>query len=173
MQPKIKVMTGLLWTVIVALLYAHTAFQPLPRGVKADRVVVEKSARRLTLLQQGAPVRAYSIALGRSPLGHKEREGDGRTPEGLYRIDSVKLDSAYHRALHISYPDARDAEAARKKGCSPGGAIMIHGIRNGLGWVGRLHRLVDWTAGCIAVTDREIEELWRAVPVGTPIEIKP
>lgn len=121
----------------------------------------------------GSNFKKYYIALGRSPIGHKRREGDGRTPEGLYRVDSRKLGSAFHLALHISYPNSRDMDAARKKGINPGGAIMIHGLRNGLGWVGRLHRVVDCTAGCIALTDWEVEELWRAVPDGTPIEIRP
>lgn len=168
-----KLLTGFAGTAILVLLYANVAFYRLPDGVQADRVMVEKSARRLTLLQQGVILKKYYIALGRSPIGHKRREGDGRTPEGLYRVDSRKLDSAFHLALHISYPNSRDMDAARKKGINPGGAIMIHGLRNGLGWVGRLHRVVDWTAGCIALTDWEMEELWRAVPDGTPIEIRP
>ncbi|MFC0666341.1 murein L,D-transpeptidase family protein [Azotobacter chroococcum] len=94
-------------------------------------------------------------------------------PSKSYRIDYRKADSGYYRALHISYPNAADTEAARKKGLSAGGATMIHGQRNGFGWIGKLHRLADWTLGCIAVTDRDMAELWRAVPDGTPIELKP
>jgi len=145
----------------------------LSEGVLADRIIVDKSARRLVLMSRGTELKSYAVALGREPVGPKEREGDNRTPEGVYRIDSRKSDSAFHSALHISYPNGADVEAARKKGVSPGGAIMVHGIRNGLGWLGKLHRLVDWTSGCIAVTDWEIEEIWHVVRDGTVIEIRP
>ena len=123
------------------------------------------------LLRQGKPLKVYRSALGSTPIGHKVREGDGRTPEGSYRIDFRKHNSSFHRALHVSYPNARDIQVATSKGVNPGGAIMIHGARNGFGCLGSLHHLVDWTAGCIAMTNWEIEELWRAVPDGTPIKI--
>src|SRR5690606_10668669 len=105
--------------------------------------------------------------------GPKEREGDKKTPEGQYLIDFKKPDSAYFRALHISYPNAADTVRAESKGVSPGSAIMIHGIRNGFGWIGRLHRLADWTQGCIAVTNQEMAELYQAIPEGTAIELRP
>lgn len=146
---------------------------PLPADAHADRVVVEKSARKLTLFRGETPLKSYSVALGRAPEGTKEREGDHRTPEGRYVIDAHKLDSAFHRALHISYPSPADSAAAAQRGVKPGGDIMIHGLRNGLGWLGAFHRVVDWTAGCIAVTDKQIEEIYRTVPNGTPIEIRP
>lgn len=146
---------------------------PLPRGVVADRVVVEKSRRQLTLMRNGAALKSYQVALGRSPVGSKEQEGDNRTPEGVYTIDRRNQRSQYHRSLHISYPTPREAENARKRGVSPGGDIMIHGLPPGWARIGFLHRTVDWTAGCIAVTNPEIEEIWRVVPDGTPIEIKP
>jgi murein L,D-transpeptidase YafK len=168
-----KVLAGLAGIIVALFVWANLRDQTLPTGLRADKVLIEKSERRLILLQQGKPLKAYHVALGGMPAGHKERDGDHRTPEGLYRIDSRKSDSVFHRALHISYPNSRDVEVARSKGHNPGGAIMIHGIRNGLGWLGSLHRLVDWTAGCIAVTNWEIQELWRAVPDGTPIEIRP
>ena len=117
-------------------------------------------------------IKSYRVSLGRNPLGPKQQEGDKRTPEGLYRIDKRNEKSGFHRALHVSYPESRDFAAAAARGVSPGGDIMIHGLHNGLGWMGKLHRLVDWTAGCIAVTDPEIEEIWAAVPDGTPVEIK-
>ena len=142
-------------------------------GERIDRIVVEKARHTMTLLAQGQAVRRYAVSLGRGGLERKSREGDNRTPEGIYRIDSRNPNSAYHLALHVSYPDARDSAAAEKRGEKPGGDIMIHGIRNGMGWVGALHRLVDWTAGCIAVTDGEIEEIWRLVSDGTPVEIRP
>jgi murein L,D-transpeptidase YafK len=138
-----------------------------------ERVVIEKGSRTLTLLSGNTVVRTYHVALGGQPVGPKTREGDHRTPEGKYVIDSRLEQSAFHRALHISYPSAGDIFAAHRAGVAPGGAIMIHGIRNGLGWLGRAHRLVDWTSGCIAVTDSEIEEIWRVVPNGTAVEIWP
>ena len=145
--------------------------QPLPAGAVADRVVVDKSARTLTLLRRGAPLKTYRVSLGGHPAGHKREEGDERTPEGVYRIDSRNARSSAHLALHVSYPSPADAARARARGVRPGGLIMVHGILNGLGWLGRLHRLRDWTDGCVAVTNREMDEIWRAVPVGTPIEI--
>jgi murein L,D-transpeptidase YafK len=139
----------------------------------ADRVLIEKSSRRMTLYSHGAPIRTYKVSLGKHPIGPKQRQGDNRTPEGLYIIDHRLAASTYHRALHVSYPGPQDQARAAAQGVEPGGDIMIHGIRNGLGWLGPLHRLRDWTAGCIAVTDREIEEIWTLVPDGTTVEIKP
>ena len=136
-------------------------------------MVVDKSDRRLELLANGSPVRSYRVALGRSPNGHKVQEGDDRTPEGIYTIDGRNANSAFHRSLHVSYPNQQDRTRAAELGVAPGGDIMIHGIRNGLGWVGRLHVAFDWTGGCIAVTNAEIEEIWYLVPNGTPIEIRP
>ena len=152
---------------------AHLNFDPLPRDAMADRVLVEKSARRLTLTRNGNAFKTYRMALGRAPIGAKEYEGDQRTPEGIYTIDFHKPDSDYHLALHISYPEPRDVDRAAAQGLSAGSDIMIHGLSNGRGWIGRFHRRSDWTAGCIAVTDFEIEEIYRAVPDGTPIEIRP
>jgi len=140
---------------------------------RADRVVVEKAKRQLHLFASGKVLRTYPIALGGNPIGVKTREGDRKTPEGIYLIDGRNARSAYHLALHISYPSPADVERARRTGVNPGGDIMIHGIRNGFGWIGKLHRLADWTRGCIAVTNPEIEEIWAAVPDGTPIELRP
>jgi murein L,D-transpeptidase YafK len=139
----------------------------------ADKVLVEKAARRLTLLRAGVSLKTYRIALGTHPIGPKETQADGRTPEGAYVVDGRKADSGYHRALHISYPNAHDRSRAAALRASPGGDIMIHGAKNGMGWLGSLHRAIDWTQGCIAVTDEEIEEIWSAVPNGTPVEILP
>jgi murein L,D-transpeptidase YafK len=155
------------------LIGAHLNLHPLPSNIAADRILVEKSARRLTLLRDGMPLKSYRVALGRAPVGAKEQEGDQRTPEGSYLIDFHKEDSDYHRALHVSYPEQRDIDRATANGVPPGFDIMVHGIRNGMGWIGAFHRRTDWTAGCIAVTDFEIEEIYRAVPDGTPIEIQP
>lgn len=152
---------------------AYLNFDPLPRNAAADRVVVEKSARRLTLFQNGRVLKTYSVALGRAPIGPKECEGDQRTPEGTYTVDFHKPDSDYHLALHISYPEQHDIDRASVQGFSAGSDIMIHGLPNDRGWIGRFHRRIDWTAGCVAVANFEIEEIYRAVPDGTPIELRP
>ena len=142
-------------------------------GQKADSILILKTDHVLELLAGGKVIRTYKVALGRGGLAPKEREGDGRTPEGNYLIDMRNADSHYHGALHVSYPNAEDRKRAAKLGVSPGGAIMIHGLPNGMGWLGAAHRLYDWTLGCIAVTDAEIDEIWNLVPVGTPVEIRP
>jgi murein L,D-transpeptidase YafK len=139
----------------------------------ADRIVVIKSERKMLLYRGGNVLRSYRVSLGAEPIGPKARQGDHRTPEGKYVIDARNSSSKFHRALHISYPNARDRELAQRAGVSAGGEIMIHGLPNGLGGLGKAHLLRDWTDGCIAVTDREVEEIWRLVPNGTPIEIKP
>ena len=136
-------------------------------------MLIEKKDRRLTLLNNGKALKAYRVALGRNPEGKKSEEGDKRTPEGTYVIDRRKEQSRYHRALHISYPNPDDTAQAKARGVSPVGDIMIHGLPNGIGFVENLHVKRDWTLGCIAVTNPEIEEIWRAVPDGTVVEIVP
>lgn len=138
-----------------------------------DAIIIEKAAHRMTLLSKGAVVASYEVALGRGGLGRKSKEGDNLTPEGKYVITGRNKNSAYHLSLRISYPSQDDIAKAKARGVAPGGDIMIHGIWNGLGWMGALHRKMDWTAGCIAVTNDEIEEIWKQVPDGTPVEIKP
>jgi murein L,D-transpeptidase YafK len=168
--------TPLLLAVLIVLTITTVSSRgekPLPEGVKADKVIVEKHARQMILLSKGRVVKKYKISLGRNPEGSKVRAGDRKTPEGVYVIDSRNPRSRYHLSLHISYPNTSDIKRAKQLGVSPGGDIMIHGIRNGFGWLGPLHRFVNWTKGCIAVTNREIEEIWRAVPNGTRIEIRP
>jgi murein L,D-transpeptidase YafK len=142
-------------------------------NAQATAIVVDKTVRKLTLLRNGDVLKTYDVALGHAPVGPKQREGDGRTPEGHYVIDSKNARSHNHLALRVSYPDATDRARAWRLGASPGGDIMIHGLHNGLGWLGSLHRAIDWTDGCIAVTNSQIEEVWSLVEVGTPIEIKP
>jgi murein L,D-transpeptidase YafK len=154
-------------------LYAHHNWNPLPAGTTIDRIVVEKSARRLSIFREGNQIKTYRIALGRNPVGAKREEGDMKTPEGIYKIDDRNPQSSFHLALHVSYPSEEDDKRAAARGVSAGFDIMIHGIQNGRGWIGALHRWKDWTAGCIAVTDEEIEELWRVTPDGTTIEICP
>gem|GEM_PF-141885 len=140
---------------------------------KADSILILKKDHVMELLSGGKVIRTYKVALGSGGLAPKEREGDARTPEGHYVIDARYEHSAYHKALHVSYPNAEDRKRAARLGVPPGGAIMIHGLPNRKGWVGARHRLYDWTLGCIAVTDEEIDEVWRLVPVGTPVEIRP
>lgn len=151
-------------------LWPHRNLAPV---VRAETLLIEKSARRLSLIQGREVVRTYSVSLGSSPLGPKYCQGDGRTPEGAYRISAKNARSRYHLALRISYPGPVDRERAQQAACNPGGDIMVHGLPNGLGFIGRFHRLYDWTQGCIALTDPEIEELYQAVPVGTPVVIEP
>jgi tetratricopeptide (TPR) repeat protein len=139
----------------------------------ADKILIEKKERRLTLIAKGKLLKTYQIALGGNPDGPKERQGDNKTPEGTYVIDSRNKDSRYHLSLHISYPNEKDKKRAKQLGVSPGGDIMIHGIKNGFSWVGDLHTEVDWTKGCIAVTDEEIEEIDSLAPNGTIVEIRP
>ena len=141
--------------------------------VSADSIVVEKSHHRLSLYYRGLLMRSYLVALGQQPTGDKVRQGDNKTPEGMFRIEARNPQSRYHRALRISYPDAAHIARARALGVRPGGDIMIHGLPARQAWVGAAHRDFDWTEGCIAVTNKEIEEIWSVVRVGTPIRIKP
>jgi outer membrane protein assembly factor BamD (BamD/ComL family) len=139
----------------------------------ADKILIEKKERRLSLISKDKVLKAYKIALGGNPDGPKERQGDNKTPEGTYVIDSRNTDSRYHLSLHISYPNEKDKKRAKELGVSPGGDIMIHGIKNGFSWVGDFHTEIDWTKGCIAVTDEEIEEIDKLAPNGTTVEIRP
>ena len=140
---------------------------------QADYILIEKKVRILTLYSKGHKIKSYKISLGGSPEGPKVKEGDNKTPEGVYTIDSKNFNSGYHRSLHISYPNLIDIQRAKSMGVSPGGNIMIHGMKNGLGWIGRFHTFIDWTKGCIAVTNDEIDEIWELVPIGTKVEIRP
>ena len=142
-------------------------------NVSADKILIEKKERRLMLFAKGEVLKTYKIALGGDPIGPKERQGDNKTPEGTYIIDSRNRDSRYHLSLRISYPNEKDKRRARELGVSPGGDIMIHGIKNGFSWVGDGHAEVDWTRGCIAVTDEEIVEISMLAPNGTVVEIRP
>jgi len=147
--------------------------QPLSPEVKADKILIDKSKRRLSLLKENKVIKTYHVSLGGGPLGHKVQQGDERTPEGRYKIDWRNPNSCCHLSLHISYPNDADKAHARKLGVSPGGNIMIHGLVNGQGWLGRWHLFWDWTDGCIAVTNEEMREIWNAVPSGTSIDIRP
>ncbi len=141
--------------------------------VKADSILILKKDHLLELLSAGKVIRSYKVALGSGGLAPKDRQGDGRTPEGHYVIDNRNAASHYHKALHVSYPNPDDRRRAARLGVAPGGDIMIHGLPNGKGYIGAAHQIYDWTLGCIAVTDQEIDEIWTLVPTGTPVEIRP
>jgi len=158
---------------IVTPTVVHTPVTRVRDVLFADSIVVEKQRRTMTLYHIGFPVRVYQVALGKEPTGDKVRIGDNRTPEGVFHIDFRNAQSKYHRALHISYPDAEHIARARAMGLVAGGDIMIHGLPPAYADLGPKHRDYDWTNGCIAVTDDEIEEIWRAVPNGAAIQIKP
>jgi len=171
--PRVLAVVAPFALVAVAFGHANWPAASLPTGTVADSVVVRKHQRELVLLRQGVVLKRYRVALGRSPVGPKAQEGDRRTPEGLYTLDYRNAKSSFHLSLHVSYPDAKDAARAARMNVPAGSLIMIHGLRNGLGFIGKFHRVVDWTNGCIAVTNPEIEEIWRCVQDGTPVKIMP
>ncbi|AZO55880.1 MULTISPECIES: L,D-transpeptidase family protein [unclassified Mesorhizobium] len=159
------------WTIFSAICaFLIATFQAFA-GERVDLVRVHKAGRRLELIGDGKVVRSYGIALGGDPIGHKHQEGDQRTPEGRYILDWRNPNSIAHKSIHVSYPDAEDMAAAKARNVDPGGMIMIHGQPNGFGWWGWLLQLVDWTDGCIAVTDSDMDEIWAMVADGTPIDI--
>lgn len=164
----------MLFAFLVLLLAASGAAEDqLPADASADRVVVMKKERTLTLTRGDKVLKTYNIALGGNPAGPKQQEGDHKTPEGAYVLDRRNPKSKFYRSMHISYPNEEDRDRARRLGVSPGGDVMVHGLPNGFGWLRAVHCVRDWTDGCIAVTDEEMDEIWNAVPDGTPIEIKP
>jgi murein L,D-transpeptidase YafK len=171
--PHQRTKTSVLATLSLLISAALLAAQPAPSPAKADSILILKKDHLLELISGGKVVRTYHVALGQGGLAPKQKEDDARTPEGHYVIDTRNAASHYHKALHISYPNAEDRSRAAKMGVSPGGAIMIHGLPNGKGYIGSAHRLYDWTLGCIAVTDAEIDEIWGMAPIGTPVEIHP
>jgi murein L,D-transpeptidase YafK len=146
---------------------------PTFSGVKADMVIVNKKERTLNLMRQGQILKTFKVALGGQPLGPKLQQGDHKTPEGTYSLDRRNANSKFYRSIHVSYPNAADRAQAAARGVDPGGDIMVHGLPNGFGWLKSTHRVMDWTDGCIAVTDEEMDEIWQAVDDGTPIEIRP
>ncbi len=127
----------------------------------------------MLLMKNDKEFRRYNISLGGNPIGHKLQEGDQRTPEGNYVLDYKKSNSSFYKAIHVSYPNVEDKKRAKRLGVNPGGFIMIHGQKNGFEWLSILARLFDWTDGCIAVKNFEMDEIWDAVDVGTPIQINP
>lgn len=145
--------------------------EALVGGARADRIVVLKSERKLMLLRAQSLLRTFPIALGADPIGPKRGQGDGRTPEGRYRIDGFNSRSRFYRALHISYPNAEDVRRARAAGLAPGGNIEIYGLPDGYAHYDPVAFSRDWTDGCVAVSNRAIDEIWASVAIDTAIEI--
>jgi murein L,D-transpeptidase YafK len=152
---------------IILLLISASSFAEI-----ADRIVVSKSSKTLYLQKQGKVFASYPVVFGGNPVGHKQKEGDGRTPEGVYTIDAKKENSAYYKALHVSYPNAKDIARAKASGVSPGSDIMIHGQKNGFGWASLVVQYFNWTKGCIALSNENMELVWQSVNSGTQIEIQ-
>lgn len=171
MKKKVIYMTALLLLAGLLVYYIFPEKQ-LPVHTKITYLEISKSKRTLSVYADGKLLKSYSISLGKNPVGAKQQEGDYKTPEGVYTINSKNASSRYHKNLGISYPNAEDIAYARQKHISPGGDIKIHGLKNGMGILGKFHRFLDWTQGCIAVTNDEIDELYDAVAIGTKIEIK-
>lgn len=168
--------------IIVALILGLVSFglifyfkpsKPLDRSVSIDKIVVTKHKHTLDLISNNQIVKSYKISIGRVSKGRKEFEGDNKTPEGFYFVNDKNANSDYHKNLGISYPNEMDIKHSKTIGKNPGGLIKIHGMKNGFGWIGRFNLLYDWTSGCIAITDNEIDELYENVNIGTLIEIKP
>ncbi len=173
----VRAMLGCALTGILCLLFgggAAWAESFSAPQCRADFVLVKKAERKLYLMRGGRVVRDYRIALGPNPSGHKQRQGDKRTPEGRYVLDWRNPASRFYKSIHISYPSPSDRRAARNKGVHPGGMIMIHGVPdNGADWPVWLYEQIDWTDGCIAVKNAAMDEIWASVAAGTPIEISP
>jgi murein L,D-transpeptidase YafK len=171
-----RVAIALLLSIAFACIAARAQSTPAANPAHApqiDRIVILKSARTLNLMSGGKVVKSYKVALGAAPTGAKQQQGDHKTPEGIYAVQAKIPSSQFHRALLISYPNAADRERARKMGVKPGGSVEIHGIGAKYGWLGAAHREYDWTDGCVAVTNEEIDEIYPLVAVGTLIEIRP
>lgn len=158
----------------IALIVVFFAMPAAGFGLeKADMVVVVKSESRLYLKRGGQIISQYHVVFGPEPEGHKLQEGDGKTPEGKYVLDYKNANSDFYKSIHISYPNRADRKRAVRSGVDPGGEIMIHGQKNGAGWLASISKYFNWTQGCIAVSNKAMDEIWQAVDAGTPIEIKP
>ena len=178
MRRLAQIISGLMLMGVVVLGLAALYLRPTPDlpdlpplTGQIDRILVEKTARRMSLMQDGKVLRVYPIALGFAPNGDKERQGDGRTPEGIFRIDRRNDRSAFHLSLGLDYPQPEDHARAKAGGYDPGGDIMIHGQPNALGETAVLRQ--DWTAGCMALSNAEMREVWAVTPIGTLVEIRP
>jgi len=151
--------------------YYSMPYQKLPKDVVVDSLVVSKSEHNLIAYSKGIVIKKYTVSLGKGGNGKKQYEGDNKTPEGNYYINSKNPSSGFHKNLGISYPSPKDIAVANSFGRAPGGDIKIHGLKNGQGFIGRFQRWRDWTNGCIGLTDDEIDDLYDHTPVGTTIKI--
>ncbi len=161
---------------LVAGLASADAFSPAPAGgmlAPADRIVVSKTSRRMELYRHGAVIANYRVSLGLVPSGHKQREGDFRTPEGSYRLTRRNARSDFFLAVQVSYPEPADLALARRNGWAPGGLIMVHGLPNVPKYPRERYLSTDWTDGCIALSNEDMLDFWLLTGEGTPIEIRP
>ncbi|MGB8600815.1 MAG: L,D-transpeptidase family protein [Rhizomicrobium sp.] len=160
----------------ILVMWLASALRPrrkaLPPGTLADYVLIEKRSHRLTLFFKHRRLKAYRVALGRGGLGPKLKRGDARTPEGLYRVEKHISKKKYRHSLKLDFPSEQDVAMAKRRGARMGGDVLIHGLRNGLGWVGHWHRAVSWTNGSVGLTNDEMDELYHVIPDGTPVEIR-
>ena len=159
--------------VIIGALLALSFSAVVCSAEKADRVLVDKSESRLYLIRNNEVFASFSVKFGADPKGHKQQLGDERTPEGKYTLGYKNAGSSFYKSIHISYPNARDQEVARKLGVSPGGDIMVHGQPNGWGSYSPIIQLFNWTDGCVGLKNSDMDIVWDAVDPGTPIEIRP
>lgn len=174
MKFNIRLFSLILFTLLLAhLFYCYYPEDKLPIDSQIDKIVVYKSKRQLLAYSNGKLLKTYTISLGKQPIGPKEFEGDKKTPEGVYFINDKNSKSSYHKNLGISYPNKDDLKNAKNNSKPPGAEIKIHGLKNGLAFIGKYHRWFDWTLGCIAVTNEEMDELYRSVYIGTEIQINP
>jgi murein L,D-transpeptidase YafK len=167
-----------IWFTILLIIFSLTIYyfypeNALPPDTHINKLVVYKSKRQMLAYSNGQLIKTYKISLGKQPVGKKEIDGDKKTPEGNYTINCRETKSDFHKKLCISYPNEADKANAKRCRREAGDNIEIHGLDNRFGFVGKFHRWYDWTSGCIALTDGEIDELFKAVKIGTPIEIYP
>jgi murein L,D-transpeptidase YafK len=173
LREKQSIMRTLLTLIVVVIVASCNTAQGFPRNVVIDSIAVHKRAHKMYLFEEGRLIGVYNIALGKQPVGPKRTKGDCKTPEGLYYINDKNPNSDYYMNLGISYPNNEDRYIAKRMGRSPGGDIKIHGMPNGKAYLGAVHTASDWTLGCIAITNEQMDELFRHVEVGTPIKIIP
>lgn len=163
----------LILLILSVFIYEQIPERQIPANTFADEVVVIKHKKRMDLLKNGDVLKSFRVSIGKNEKGDKQQHGDGRTPEGRYRLIWKNPNSDYYLSIKISYPDHSDILRARRKGVDPGGDIFIHGVPDWMRWFSKMHRWFGYTQGCIMVTNREMDEIWRTVPAGTPIEIRP
>lgn len=162
-----------MWKTLILIISFFESISCYGDEPKIDAVLVKKSEKKMYLLAEGKLIKEFNVVFGANPEHHKQKEGDERTPEGKYILDYKKENSSFYKAIHISYPNEDDKTHAEHLGVNPGGSIMVHGQKNGLGWLSWISQRFNWTDGCIAVTNKEIDEIWELVNEGTPIEIQP